>query len=129
MRPFVVVEAEVAVETAQRVSDRLVVVEINLLPFDRAPEAFDEDVVQRPPAPIPTDLDACLLQPSGVGGAGKLDTLIGVEDARLTIAQRALQRFQAEAGIERVREFPRQHIATVPVKDGHQVEKAVLQRI
>jgi hypothetical protein len=77
VRPFMVGEAEVVVQAAYRIGHRLIVLEIDLLPFDRAPQQFDEDIVQCAPAPIPTDSDARLLQAAGVGSTGELHALVG----------------------------------------------------
>ena len=71
--PFIVVEAEVAVEAVVGIRDRLIVVQVHLLPFDRAPEPLDEDVIEGASPSIPTDLDTRLFQPPGIGGAGELD--------------------------------------------------------
>jgi hypothetical protein len=58
----------------------------HLLLLDRAPQPLDKDVVQRPAAPIPADLDVGLFEAAGVGGTGELHALIGVEDDRLALA-------------------------------------------
>jgi len=85
MWPFVVVEPEIAVEAVRGVSDRLVVVQLHLLPVDRAPQALENDGVEGPPTPLPTALDARLFQPPGSGGARELNALISIEDARLAV--------------------------------------------
>ena len=46
MRPRMVVEAEGAVQPTRRFGHRLIVIEIDLLPFERPPEALHEVVVE-----------------------------------------------------------------------------------
>src|SRR5215469_18389448 len=80
MRPLVIVVGEVAVESAPGIADRAIRVEIDLLPLDRAPKAFDKDVIQRSTAPIHADAYPLLLQPARERNTGKLGALVGIED-------------------------------------------------
>jgi hypothetical protein len=57
----------------------------------------------------------------GEGLRGELRPLVGVEDLRPAEAsERLLQRLDAEAGVERVRQAPGQHPTQVPVQDRYQ---------
>lgn len=127
MWSFVIIELEIAREAAYSISGRLVIAQIDLLPFDRTPQAFDKHVIERSSTPIPTDLDSRLLQTAGVGGTGELGALIGIDDVRLALTQSVVQCFQTEVRVERVRKRLGQDVATVPVEHGYQVEEAVLQ--
>ena len=54
--------------------------------------------------------------------------MVGVEDVRLTQAERPSERLSTELAVERVGQLPGEHIATEPVDDGHQVHEAVVER-
>ena len=100
-------------------------VEVNVLPFDRAPEAFDEGVVGGPSPAVAADAAASGQQGLLVGQARKLAALVGVEDVRgRGHAQGIGQGSQAKAYVERVGELPAEHVARVPVEHGGQVKKA-----
>src|SRR6202163_5079605 len=51
--------------------------------FDRAPQAFDENVIHEPAASVHRNRDASGFKLAGEGGAGELRALIGVEYPRL----------------------------------------------
>lgn len=128
MWAFGVVEGEVAAEAGQGILGRLVIVQIDLLVLDAAPEALDEDVVEGAAAAIHTDLHACGLEARGEREAGELGTLIGVEDLGRGSQQGPFQRREAEAGVQRHRQLPGQHVAAEPVQDGHEEGEAVQER-
>ena len=121
-----VVELEIPVQATDRFSNRAVIFEIHLLPLDRTPQPLDKGIIERPTAPIPTNLNACLFQPAGVGATGELAALIGVENLGLAHLQRRVEGLQTEPSIERIGQLPAEHIATVPIEDCHQIEKALL---
>ena len=59
----------------------------------------------------------------------KLRSLVGVEDFRGAVAGNGFfHRFDAEAGIQRVREPVGEHLAAVPVDHGCEIEKAFRHR-
>ena len=72
MRPAGVVEGEIARESRGRCGDGVVGVQVDLFVFDRAPEAFDKDVVAPAALAIHADADPVLLEEPGEGRAGKL---------------------------------------------------------
>jgi len=96
--------------------------------FERAPQPFDEDIVQRSPAAIHTDRDAALLERSQEVGRGELRTLIGVPDFRLAKPERGVERGQAEGGFHGIGKFPTEYVTAEPVHDRDQIEKAALHR-
>ena len=100
-------------------------VEVDVFPFDRAPESFDEGIVGGAPSSIAADAAAGRQQGLFVGKAGELAALVGIEDVRgRGHAQGIGQGLQAKARVERVRELPAQHVARVPVEYGGQIQKA-----
>jgi len=55
MRPFQVIEGKVAAQGGRRHGNAFVVLEVNLLVVERAPQARDEDVVEDPAPPVHAD--------------------------------------------------------------------------
>ena len=55
--------------------------------------------------------------------AGELAALVGVEDLWPTLAQGLFQSRNTEVYLQGVGQPPGQHVAAVPVHDGHQVEE------
>ena len=80
-----VVKLEVTPDLASGFADRLVGMQVDVLVFERTPEALDEDVVGPATLAIHADLDAFFFEPSGEGFAGELTALIGVEDLGLAV--------------------------------------------
>ena len=92
-------------------------------------QALDENIVEKTPAPVHRNLDACGFELAGEGGAGELRALIGVEYFRLAVSrQRLVERRDAKARVHRVRQPPRKNRAAGPVDDCHEIEKAVRHR-
>ena len=65
----------------------MIVVQVDLLVFDRAPEPLDEDVIQGPAATVHPDLNASLFQDRSERQGRKLDALIGVENLGWSVAR------------------------------------------
>ena len=102
---------------------------IDALVFERAPQAFDEDIVHPAPPAIHADADLSVPQHRGEGKAGELAALVGVEGVRGAEArQRFLQCHHAEADVHRVGQPPRQHFPRRPVHDRHQVQETAPHR-
>ena len=100
--PFVV-EVEEAGEIGFGLGLGAVALEVNLVVFDRPPEPFDEDVVQRTAAAVHRQLHPEGEQRLGKLGGRELAALIGVEDLRHAIAvDRPLHRPGAEARVQGV---------------------------
>jgi len=57
MRALLVVEAEVIAQALFQLHHRLVLVQVDMLILDRAPEPLDEHIVQGAPATIHADAD------------------------------------------------------------------------
>jgi hypothetical protein len=62
VNPLHVVEEKVLVQAPARIGDHRVLMEINLLIFDRSPETFHKDVVVQAAPAIPADSDLLLFQ-------------------------------------------------------------------
>ncbi len=129
MRPGLVVERQVARQALVRGADSLIGVQIDFLVFDALPESFHEHVVPPTPFPVHADLDAVMRQEPRELLAGKLASLVGIEDLRCArVGQGVPNGLQAEIGRERVGEPPRQHPATGPVEHGEQIHEAPRHR-
>ena len=71
--------------------------------FERAPQAFDKNVVHASAPPIHGDRGLRVLENTGKVIAGELASLVGIEDVRLAVSGQGLsQGLDAEAGIHGV---------------------------
>ena len=86
MVPGLIVMPEVPVERLLQVSAILEGSEVDALVFDAAPEPFHEDVVMVAALSVHADPDAMIFENACEGLTGELDTLIGVEDLRRSMA-------------------------------------------
>lgn len=127
MRSFGIVEGEICTQSLGGLSHALIVLEIDFLILDASPESLHEDVVPAPSPSVPTDSDAFLFESVGEIFTGELRSLIAVEDIRLGVPERSLHSRDAEEAVQRVGEFPREHVPAEPVHYGHKIDKAVLQ--
>jgi hypothetical protein len=129
MRPLGVVEVDPLGNDSFGLEAVSQLVQVNRLVFERAPQAFDKDVVHAPTPAVHGDRDVHTFQHTGEVEAGELAALIGVEDLRPSVSsQRFLQRLHAEGGIHGVRQSPRQDVARRPVHDRHQIQESALDR-
>ena len=120
-----VVKLEVTADLASGFADRPVGVQVDVLVFERTPEALDEDIVGPAALAIHADLDAFFFEPSGERFTGEWTSLIGVEDLRLAVpAESLFQCFDAERCVHGDRQPPREHTAAEPVDDRGQIDKA-----
>jgi hypothetical protein len=95
-----VVKVPIAREANQQLRHAGVVVDVEVLVLDRAPQSLHENVVKRTPPPIHAHANALGLQPAGEGLGGELRPLIRVEDLRLAELPRVLQSGQAKRAVE-----------------------------
>lgn len=128
VRPIVIVEPKIACQPGIQVGYRGVVLEVDVLVLDRAPQSLDEDVVERAASPIHADAYASPFQAARKGQGGELHALIGVEDLGPRRLKRLLQRVQTEPTVERVGQMPVDHVVAEPINDRHQVHEAAQQR-
>ena len=99
VRALVIVEVEIVFQCWEQFQAGGEVGWIDQLVFERAPQPFDENVVERAPASIHADRDAATFQRSQKVRRGELRALIGVPDLGLAEPKRGLQRRQAETGL------------------------------
>lgn len=69
MGSFVVVVIKVVPEVGNQLLDGFVFLEIDIIIFHRAPQAFDHDVVGSPASAVHADGNAVILKRAGVLGA------------------------------------------------------------
>ena len=65
-----------------------------------------------------------LLKELGEDFAGKLGSLVRVEDVRSASPESFLQSLNTEAHVQSIGETPRDHVSAVPVHDDYQVQEA-----
>src|ERR1700712_3048815 len=129
MGPAPVIESEVSAERGARRADSVVGPQVDLLVFDRPPQALDEDVVAPRASAVHADGNPHLPQHAGEGVARKLRTLVGVEDLRLAVpGERFLPNLAAEVSLHGDRQPPGQDPAAEPVDDGGEVDEAAGHR-
>ena len=86
MRAPFIVELEIALQTLPCLGDRIIGVQVDLLIFHAFPEPLDQHVVDPAALAVHADLDAVPLDQADELRAGKLATLVSVEDPRRTMA-------------------------------------------
>ena len=123
MGPLLVVEGQISPNPFSGLSPILVCLQVHLLVLDAAPQPFHEDVVHAPAPAVHAHLNGLRQQHAGEGLAGELAALVGVEDLWPTLAQGLFQSRNTEVYLQGVGQPPGQHVAAVPVHDGHQVEE------
>ena len=122
VRAFMVVKPEVHPQAEFGVLHRMVLLYIHLLIFHRAPQPFDEYVIQRPPSAIHADGYVMLFQHTGKGFRGELAALVAIENLRSAVfVQGVLQSLNAKARIHCVGESPGQHATAEPIDNRDQV--------
>ncbi len=86
MGSLVVIKLNITAQSVPCLSWVRVVVQIYLLIFDGAPQAFGKDVVQRAPFAIHADLNARRLEPFQIHVAREMTVLVAVADLWLGLA-------------------------------------------
>src|SRR6266536_855077 len=106
MEPLVVVESEVVLEPSSQFWHGSIVLEVNVLVFDRPPEAFDKDVIEGAATAVHADADASGFEAASEFQGGELHALVGVEDLGMSSEQRLPQRVQAKPALQCVGQLP-----------------------
>ena len=120
MKPSAVIEVHVALHASAELRQGNVVIELDILVFQRPPEAFHFGVVTAPAASVHADGDSELLQFVRELPAGELASLIRIEYLRDSVfAHRELERFDAVERVHRVHDVVRHVLAAVQVHDGN----------
>ena len=129
MGTAVVVVAEVGFESGTKLSTVFVAAEVDVLVFDAAPEALDENVVEGAAATVHAGAHTVVNQSILKLRACELRTLIGIENFRRTEpGERDVQRIRAESGGECVGQLPCEDAPTVPVHDRNEIHKPLSHR-
>ena len=128
MRPFVIVQLEVAFQAGGQSRHGSVFLDVNVFVLHGAPEAFDEDVVKGATTAVHADPNVGCFQGAGKVKGRELNALVGVKDVGLGITQGNLKRGQAKGTVQSVGELPGQDKATEPIHDGHQIHEASRHR-
>ena len=124
-----VVKIEVLGQSSSQLRSGLVTMQVNILVLDAAPQPLDEHVVDPSTLSIHADLNSVGLQRIDPFPAGKLGSLVRVENFRLAVFfQRLLQRLDAEVRRHRVRHPPGEYLAATHIDDGHQILKPMGHR-
>jgi hypothetical protein len=127
MQALAVIEGEIPAQMADGVRHASIIVEIDLFIRDGLPYALDKDVVQRPPAPIHTDVHPARFEPGRKRDAREWRSLISIESLWLGVHERSFQGTDAEVAVEGDRDFPGHHVARTPVEGRHQGDKPMAQ--
>ena len=129
MRPSGVVERQIPADRRAGIADRGISPKIDLLVFDRAPQALNKHVVPPGAPAIHADRDLLALEDRGEADTRELTALVGIEDVGLAEArQRFLQSLDAEVRRQRDRQPSGQHPPTEPVNDGDEVDELARHR-
>jgi hypothetical protein len=121
---LMVVEASPLGEFLAQVGTAVERMQVKVMVIDGLPRPFNEDVVLVSAAAVHADVDSLVLEDLGETGAGKLVSLIGVEDLRLGVAAYGLlQGLIAEIRVQGIGATPREDFAAVPVHDRHKIHK------
>lgn len=124
-----VIEGQITADRCAGFADKALGSQENLLVFDRAPQAFDENIVPPGAAAVHADCDLIAKHDAGEGHAGGLAALVGVEDVgRAKARQRFLQCLDAKVRLQRDRQPPRQNPPAEPVDDGDEIDEAPRHR-
>lgn len=100
--------------------------QVYALVLQGAPQPLDEDVVKETAFPNHRDPHARPAEPIRPSEGRELRSLISIHDlGRAEFVDGLAQRLDAEVGLQRVRDPPREDLAGVPVHDRYQVEEPV----
>ena len=80
VRPSLVVKVDPSADAGAGFRASFVSVQVHVLVFEWAPEAFDKYVVQPAAPAVHGNADSLISQDVGKGKAGKLTALVGVEE-------------------------------------------------
>ena len=92
MKPLLIVKVEIVSQSTPSRGNGVIVVEIDLLILDTAPEAFNEDIIKIAASTIPTNSNVSRLKPSGKRIRSKLTALVVVEYQRSRLAKCLIKR-------------------------------------
>jgi len=126
MRQIVVVQMNVALYTLPGLARTSVVVDVDLVVLQTAPEALNDDVIRGTALTIHADPHLLALEQINKLRTGEMATLIAVDNVGLTPRQRPCCRLQHEGDLQALVQLPVDDKAGIPVHDGVQIHPAVL---
>src|SRR3954452_20470822 len=97
MRTLMVVKVEIALQGREQIEATGEVAGIDQFVFERAPQPFDENIVEGSATAIHADRNATLPERSQEFGGSELRALIGVPDFRLTEGEDCLEGYRQES--------------------------------
>jgi hypothetical protein len=127
MQPGVIIKFEILGQAAARLAWAAVVLHIDFLPFDGAPQPLRENIVQCPAFPIHTDLHPRCEQHTGVLRRGEMAALVAVPDQRCCQSKRPLDRRHDKWLRQGLIQLPADDLAREPIQYSHQVHPATAQ--
>lgn len=95
-----------------------VLIDINLIVFQAAPEALNDNVILGAALPIHADANLVLLEQINILRTGKMTPLVAVHNRRLNSVKRALHRLQNKTDLQALIQLPVYDVARIPVHDG-----------
>src|SRR5262245_41112619 len=101
-----IVKSEVRSEVPDRIERTAVILQVKDFVFQCSPQPLNENIVQGPAAAIHADQNVLGFESPSECRAGELRSLVGVEDFRTTMPQRAIQSRAAESSVQARRYFP-----------------------
>jgi len=128
MWPDGVVDVDVVVYAGDHFPWRRVFIDIEVIVFPSAKETFSSNIIQSLPLAIHRDLHMAGFQKVQVGLIGEMPALVGVDDLGFPVAKSSPQAAQDDFLLQAVADLVVHNLASVPVDDDKQVQKALLER-
>jgi len=120
-----VVEVKIPLQAFFGVPYAGVLIQIDLLVFNRTPEPLNEDVIEGPAASVHADADAMVFKSSDKCITHVLHTLIAIEYLRTCSLQGRFQHVHAEVRVKSDRQRPCNDIPAEPVHDRGEIYEAM----
>ena len=98
MRTIRIVKVKIYFQALLGLRNESVFLDVNILVFDRAPEAFDKNIVEDPTAAVHADGNTLLFENVCKLSARELNALICIKDLRFTELQGFLQTLDTKSG-------------------------------
>src|SRR5258708_12647257 len=127
MQSALIVEVEVGGQAAMGGARRVIISDVHLFIFDRAPESLGEHVVERAAFAIHADLDRTIEQAIEIPRTGEMTPLVAIPDQRRRLSQGAVDRGEDEIELQRLLQFPRDDETREPIENRDEVHPAFCQ--
>lgn len=120
-----IVQMNVALHAPPGLSRACILIYVDLVVLEAAPEALNDDVVRGAAFAIHTDSNVILFQQIDILRTRKMAALIAIDNAGLTPRKRPSHRLQHKADLQALVELPVDDITRIPIHDGEQVHPAL----